>query len=71
MSVYQVDTITTLAAQVEVLTKKLESMGSSSVMIFQMVTCDLCYGVGHLSVECQVGNLFSPSTEQVNYVGNF
>src|SRR5262249_37856648 len=37
----------------------------------QVMICELCGVNGHKSVECQAGNPFAQSIEQVDYVGNF
>src|SRR5262249_47809071 len=64
--VYNVNVVTALAVQIELLNKKIDGMSIRQVMM-----CELCGVNGHKSIECQVGNPFAPSMEQVDYVGNF
>src|SRR5262249_54661330 len=64
--VHNVDAVTVLAAQIELLNKKINGMSMGTVM-----ACDLCGANGHNSVDCQMGNPFAQSTEQINYAGNF
>ena len=55
--VHNVDTYTALSAQIDALTKKIDSMNTSAGSV-QVMSCELCGG-GHHSVECQVGNPFA------------
>ena len=68
--IHNVDAVTALAAQVELLNKKIDglSVGGSPVPV---MVCELCGTGGHHSTDCQVGNPFAQPTEQVNYTGNF
>src|SRR5262249_30939398 len=64
--VHNVDAITALAAQIELLNKKIDGMSVGNVMM-----CELCGVNGHKSIDCQAGNPFSQPMEQVDYAGNF
>src|SRR5262249_26685393 len=64
--VHNVDAVTALAAQIELLNKKIDGMSVGIIMM-----CDLCGVPGHKSVECQAGNPFAQTMEQVDYAGNF
>ena len=68
---HEVDMITKLAAQVDILTKQLQAqkLGVHAVQTPQQ-SCDFCQG-NHLSEECQEGNPFMQTNqEQAQYVGN-
>ena len=64
--VHQIDAMTSLAAQVEALSRKIDRM--QMPVHAAQVSCELCGGA-HLSHDCQVGNMFAPS-EHVDYLGN-
>src|SRR5262249_26551465 len=64
--VHNVDAATALAAQIELLNKKIDGMSVGTVM-----SCELCGTPGHKSVDCQAGNPFAQLIEQVDYAGNF
>ncbi|XP_010275028.1 PREDICTED: uncharacterized protein LOC104610214 [Nelumbo nucifera] len=68
--IYNVDSITTLSAQLFALNKKLENLGVSAMNVSSVhfPFCELCGQGGHASVDCQVGNPFSSSSEQANFV---
>ncbi|XP_050259914.1 uncharacterized protein LOC126704981 [Quercus robur] len=67
--VLELDSITSLAAQMATLSQQL---GKMNVNVIQTnVFCDHCAG-NHSSVDCQVGNPFAQlSYGQANYVSNF
>lgn len=67
--VHNVDAITSLAVQIEALSKKIDNMQVSALKI-QTSVCDFCGG-GHPNHECQVSNSFASSFEQANFVSNF
>ncbi|KAD4586318.1 hypothetical protein E3N88_23919 [Mikania micrantha] len=62
--VHQVDDYTSLVAQVEAMTRKINQMQMNQVQTW----CDFCGGP-HLSVNCQAGNL-QTSREQVDFMGS-
>src|SRR5262249_55747878 len=64
--VHNVDAVIALATQIELLNKKIDGMSVGAVMI-----CELCGVLGHKSVECQAGNPFAQTIEQVDFAGNF
>lgn len=66
--VHQVHNFTAIAAQLEALNRKIDCM-STLAMSVQTISCELCGG-GHLRTACQIGNPFTPSIEQANFVGN-
>src|SRR5262249_17668767 len=59
--VHNVDVVTALATQIELLSKKIDGMSMG-----QVLTCELCGAPGHKSVECQARNPFAQSMEQIN-----
>src|SRR5262249_53362872 len=63
---HNVDAVTALAAQIELLNKKIDGMNVGTVM-----SCELYGTPGHKSGECQAGNPFAQPMEQVDYAGNF
>src|SRR5262249_18295836 len=64
--VHNVDVVIALTVQIELLNKKIDGISIGPIMM-----CELCGVNGHKSVECQVGNPFAQSMEQVDYTGNF
>ena len=69
--VYEIDSLSTLNAKLDSLTKKLERLnfrGQPS----QVFCCDIC-GVGHATLECQNAGVYSQdsSIEQLNALNNF
>ncbi|XP_010247584.1 PREDICTED: uncharacterized protein LOC104590568 [Nelumbo nucifera] len=65
---HNVDTYTTLSAQIDALSKKIYEMQLAGTHV-QTVACEWCGG-GHISTECQVRNQFMQSPKQVDFVGN-
>src|SRR5262249_45777508 len=63
---YNVDAVTALVAQIELLNKKIDGMSVGTVIL-----CELCRVPGHKSVECQASNPFVQPIEQVDFAGNF
>ena len=67
--VLELDSITSLAAQMETLSQQLGKMNVNAIQT--NVFCDHCAG-NHSSADCQVGNPFAQSSYgQANYVSNF
>ncbi|XP_010247674.1 PREDICTED: uncharacterized protein LOC104590651 [Nelumbo nucifera] len=65
---HNVDTYIALFAQISALSKKIDEMQLATMHV-HAVACEWCGG-GHISTECQVGNQFMQSPEQVDFVGN-
>ena len=67
--VFELDSITTLAAQLANLSKQLGNIQVNAIQT--NVVCDHCAG-NHSSVDCQMGNPFAQSSYgQANYMSNF
>ena len=66
--VYNVDAITALAVQVEILSKKIDGLLITKQPT-QVIECDL-YGEGHGNQECQVIKSLAMPSEHVDYMGN-
>ena len=67
--VLELDSITSLAAQMATLSQQLGKMNVNAIQT--NVVCDHCAG-NHSSVDCQMGNPFAQSSYgQANYVSNF
>ena len=67
--VLELDSITSLAAQMANLSQQLGKMNVNAIQT--NVVCDHCAG-NHSSADCQVGNPFAQSSYgQANYVSNF
>lgn len=62
-----IDAVTSLAAQVKVLSKKLDTL--TSPRMAAVINCESCGG-GHNPVDCLISIDISTSIEQVDYVGN-
>jgi len=64
-----VDVLTLFTAKVDSITQRLNFLNVSMV---DTCACDWCGFFNHMTVHCQVGNPFAPSSsEQVAYVNNF
>ena len=69
VGVLELDSITSLAAQMATLSQQLGKMNVNAIQT--NVVCDHCVG-NHSSVDCQMGNPFAQSSYgQANYVSNF
>ena len=69
VGVLELDSITSLAAQMATLSQQLGKMNVNAIQT--NVVCDHCAG-NHSSVNCQMGNPFAQlSYGQANYVSNF
>ncbi|XP_073120441.1 uncharacterized protein [Henckelia pumila] len=68
---HQVDAFTSVAAQLEVMNKRIEELTlGQSAMCIQEVWCEKC-GVEHFTKDCQTGNpSYQPEGGMVNHVGN-
>jgi len=65
--IHEVDAVTSLAAQVESLSKKLDVMASSRIAA--ITTCNGCGG-GHASSDCPIAIVGTSKVEQVDFVDN-
>ncbi|XP_073152975.1 uncharacterized protein [Henckelia pumila] len=68
---HQVDAFTSVAAQLEVMNKRIEELTlGQSAMRIQEVWCEKC-GAEHFTKDCQTGNpSYQPDGGMVNHVGN-
>ncbi|XP_073121648.1 uncharacterized protein [Henckelia pumila] len=68
---HQVDAFTSVAAQLEVMNKRIEELTlGQSAMRIQEVWCEKC-GVEHFTKDCKTGNLsYQPDGGMMNHVGN-
>ncbi|XP_073153803.1 uncharacterized protein [Henckelia pumila] len=68
---HQVDAFTSVAAQLEVMNKRIEALTlGQSAMRIQVVWCEKC-GAEHFTKDCQTGNpSYQPEGGMVNHVGN-
>ncbi|XP_073153384.1 uncharacterized protein [Henckelia pumila] len=68
---HQVDAFTSVAAQFEVMNKRIEELTlGQSAMRIQEVWCEKC-GAEHFTKDCQTGNpSYQPEGGMVNHVGN-
>ena len=68
--VHNIDAITALAAQMQVLNKKIDGLQMQKPAIVAFM-CDFC-GEDHPNHECQSGNMFAIDSmlDQANYVSN-
>src|SRR5262249_31434778 len=64
--VHNVDAVTALVAQIELLNKKIDGISVGTVMM-----CEMCGVNGDKSIDCQAGNPFAQPIEQVDYAGNY
>jgi len=67
----EVDALTLLSAKVDAMTQRLNRMNVNVVNSSAPPPCEICGFVDHLTLNCQVGSLFSQNINEVHYVNNF
>ena len=70
---FDVDTLTLLTAKMDLMTQRLDHLNVNAVDACPLsLTCDRYGSFNHVTMHCQIGNLFvSSSSEPVAYVNNF
>jgi len=70
---FDVDSLTLLTANIDGMTQRLDRLNVTAMnSCAPYPTYDRCGSYDHVTVNCQVGNHFAPSTnEHVVYVNNF
>jgi len=67
----EVDALTLLFAKVDATTQRLDGMNINAVNSSAPSPCEIYGSVEHVTLNCQVGSLFSQDPNEVNYVQNF
>jgi len=67
----EVDALTLLSAKVDTMTQRLDCINVNAVNFSAPTPCEICGSIEHLTLNCQVGSLFSQDSSEVNYVQNY